>query len=177
MELKLVVVSGKTNKGAVTLRPPIVIGRSRQAELTVAHPMISRRHCEIFEVAGLAMIRDLGSLNGTVVEGQRVRESPLGPGREFSLGPLTFRAEYEYTGELDSLPVARVAPEQGQSGQAGEETPSSPQADPPAAVQPVPSLDASDQVPTEAVGGPNQEEAVVEIVERADAGQEETQEP
>ena len=111
MELKLIVVSGKANKGAVTLKPPIVIGRSRQAELTVAHPMISRRHCEIFETDGLIMIRDLGSLNGTVVEGQRIKESPLCPGNEFSLGPLTFRAEYEYQGDLDSLPAPKIADE------------------------------------------------------------------
>jgi len=109
MEAKLIVVSGKANKGEVALNLPTVIGRSRDVELTVAHPMISRQHCEIYEVDGLLMIRDLGSLNGTVVAGQQIREAPLRPGDELTVGPLTFRAEYEYEGDLDSLPPAKLA--------------------------------------------------------------------
>ncbi len=187
MELKLIVVSGKANKGAVTLKPPIVIGRSRQAELTVAHPMISRRHCEIFETDGLMMIRDLGSLNGTVVEGQRIKESPLCPGNEFSLGPLTFRAEYDYQGDLDSLPAPKIADEvppqpQVQSdqeppaAQTVDETPHFPQVDASAGGQ-LPNFDAWDQAATGAVGEPDQEEAVVEIEELMEVEDEEEEEP
>ena len=95
MEAKLIVVEGKASKGAVALKLPAVIGRSREAGLTVAHPMVSRRHCEIFEVDGLLMIRDLGSLNGTEVAGQRISEAPLLPDDLFTVGPLTFRAVYE----------------------------------------------------------------------------------
>ncbi|OHB68665.1 MAG: hypothetical protein A2V70_07075 [Planctomycetes bacterium RBG_13_63_9] len=106
MEAKLIVVGGKTNKNAVTLKPPSVIGRSREADLTVAHPMVSRRHCEIFEVDGLLMLRDLGSLNGTLVADQRVTEAPLRPNDEFTVGPITFRVVYEYHGDRDSVPAA-----------------------------------------------------------------------
>jgi predicted component of type VI protein secretion system len=175
MELKLFVVSGKANKGSVTLRTPVVIGRSRQAELTVAHPMISRRHCEIFEVGGLLMIRDLGSLNGTMVEGQRIQESPLCPGNEINLGPLTFRAEYQYTGDLASVPAPKLAEEtpsqpQAQSDTEGptfvavNQTPQSPSVDPPAAGRP-PKVGHPDQAVTETVTGPDEDEAVVEIEE------------
>ncbi len=94
MEAKLIVVGGKASKAKIALKLPTVIGRSREAGLTIAHPMISRRHCEVFEADGLLMVRDLGSLNGTVVGGQRVKESPLPPDAEFTVGPLTFRAEY-----------------------------------------------------------------------------------
>jgi len=111
MEAKLIVVSGKANKGEVALNLPTVIGRSRDVKLTVAHPMISRQHCEVYEVDGLLMIRDLGSLNGTVVKGQRISEAPLCPGDELTVGPLTFRAEYEYEGDLDSVPPAKLAEE------------------------------------------------------------------
>jgi hypothetical protein len=105
MEAKLVIVGGKANKRDVLLKLPTVIGRSREADLTVAHPMVSRRHCEVFEVGGLLMLRDLGSLNGTLVGGQRITgEVALRPDDEFSVGPLTFRADYEYAGEIAAAP-------------------------------------------------------------------------
>jgi hypothetical protein len=109
MEAKLVVVGGKANKEEIPLKLPIIIGRSREAGLTISHPMISRRHCEVFEADGLLMIRDLGSLNGTVIGGQQVKESPLPPDGQFTIGPLTFRAEYEYKGDLSKLPAPVLA--------------------------------------------------------------------
>ena len=91
MEAKLLVVGGKTSKDVIPLTLPTVLGRSREAKLTIVHPMISRRHCRLFEKDGLLMIEDLGSLNGTLVAGQRVKETPLPPNGEFTVGPLTFR--------------------------------------------------------------------------------------
>lgn len=105
MDAELIVVGGKASKEAVSLNLPTVIGRSSKASLTVAHPMVSRRHAELFERDGLLMIRDLGSLNGTRVEGERVKEAPLPPGAEFTVGPLTFKAKYEYQGDLSKLPA------------------------------------------------------------------------
>ena len=95
MHAKLVVVGGKANKSQVSFRVPGTIGRSREADLTVAHPMVSRRHCEIVESGGFLKIRDLGSLNGTFVRRKQVREAELQPNDEFTVGPLTFRVEYE----------------------------------------------------------------------------------
>jgi pSer/pThr/pTyr-binding forkhead associated (FHA) protein len=112
MEARLTVVAGKANKKSITLRVPTKIGRSRDADLTIPHPMISRRHCEVFETDGLLMVRDLGSLNGTMVAGRRIKEAPLPPQAEFSVGPLTFRAEYEYAGDLSKLPVPVLAEEE-----------------------------------------------------------------
>ena len=98
------------------MKLPTVIGRSRQATLTVAHPMVSRRHAELFERDGLLMIRDLGSLNGTRIEGQRIKEAPLPPDAEFTIGPLTFQAKYDYKGDLSKLPA--VVPAEESSGDA-----------------------------------------------------------
>jgi pSer/pThr/pTyr-binding forkhead associated (FHA) protein len=110
MEAILIVVGGKITKKAVSLKKlPVVIGRSREARLTISHPMISRQHCEVFERDGLLMVRDLGSSNGTMVGGQRIREAPLPPDGEFSIGPLTFRARYKYSGDLHALPAPILA--------------------------------------------------------------------
>jgi len=125
MQVRLIIVSGKANKGQINLKLPSVIGRSRDAQLTVAHPMVSRRHCELHEVDGLLMIRDLGSLNGVMVGGQRVSESAIRPGDEFVVGPLTFRAAYEYHGDFDSIPPPVLVDEGGDAVEedAHEQTP------------------------------------------------------
>jgi pSer/pThr/pTyr-binding forkhead associated (FHA) protein len=126
MDAKLIVVGGKASKASVSLNLPTVIGRSRQATLTVAHPMVSRRHAELFETAGLLMIRDLGSMNGTRIEGQRVKEAPLPPDAQFAIGPLTFQVKYEYKGDLSKLPATVPAEEpsgDGSTTQAWGESP------------------------------------------------------
>ncbi|HLA85403.1 MAG TPA: FHA domain-containing protein [Thermoguttaceae bacterium] len=104
MQAKLIVVGGKANKREVVLNLPATIGRSRDADLTVGHRMISRQHCEAYLADGVMMIRDAGSLNGTYVGGRRIREAPLLPGSKFTIGPITFRVSYEFSGDRSKLP-------------------------------------------------------------------------
>jgi len=103
MEAKLIVVGGKANKAEVKLTLPAVIGRGRDANLTVAHSTVSRRHCLLYEKEGALIVRDNGSLNGTVIEGERITEAVLRPGDTLTVGPLTFRAEYEHFGVFPDL--------------------------------------------------------------------------
>lgn len=112
MQAKLVVITGKTSKRIVDLALPTVIGRSRGASLTVAHPMVSRRHCEIFEQDGVAIVRDLGSLNGTMLGGRRIEMAALLPDSEFTIGPISFRIHYEYSGDLGRVPVTKFVDEE-----------------------------------------------------------------
>jgi pSer/pThr/pTyr-binding forkhead associated (FHA) protein len=112
MEATLLVVGGKASKKNIPLKLPMVVGRSRKAGLTIAHPMVSRQHCEVFEANGLLMVRDLKSLNGTMVGKQRIKEAPLPPDGELTVGPITFRAQYKYDGDIGALP-APVLAEQG----------------------------------------------------------------
>lgn len=44
------------------------------------------------------MLTDLGSLNGTFCRNRRIQHAPLLPDDQFSIGPLTFKIEYEYGG-------------------------------------------------------------------------------
>jgi predicted component of type VI protein secretion system len=95
MKAKLILVAGKADKGEVRLKLPTIIGRTRDAGLMIAHKTVSRRHCELFERHGMLYVRDSGSLNGTLVDDAPIKESMLKPGHTVTVGPLTFRAEYE----------------------------------------------------------------------------------
>lgn len=61
-------------------RLPFTIGRNDACDLTIESARISREHVRIEQEAGLYMVRDLGSTNGTFVNGVRIKESPLSDG-------------------------------------------------------------------------------------------------
>ena len=110
MEAKLIVVGGKANRSEVPLKLPAMLGRGRDADITVAHPTVSRHHCLIYEVEGALVVKDNGSLNGTIVDGERIEEAVLRPGRTITVGPLTFRAEYAHAGDFPNLGAGRAPP-------------------------------------------------------------------
>ena len=72
------------------LAVPFVIGRSHDANLTIPHPMVSRRHCRIFEENGMFHLQDLGSLNGTCLGQKRITDMELHAGTEFLIGNIRF---------------------------------------------------------------------------------------
>jgi serine/threonine protein kinase len=71
------------------------IGRDQAAEVCLPDPMVSRRHCAIEVKDGSSRLRDLGSANGTIVNGKRVQEGPLNVGDRILAGDtlLTFLGE------------------------------------------------------------------------------------
>lgn len=73
------------------LHPPgLVIGRGTDADLRIDDPGVSRRHAQLRVVdRGNRVdmeIVDLGSTNGIIVNGQRVRQAPVGEGARIELG-------------------------------------------------------------------------------------------
>ena len=65
--------------------PRAIIGRE-VGDLVVADPMCSSKHAELVFANGSVVLRDLGSTNGTWVNGQRVQELQLGPGIKVVIG-------------------------------------------------------------------------------------------
>src|SRR6476646_10244309 len=98
LNAKLVGVGGDVKTAEVELKLPSTIGRGRGTAIVLPHPLVSRQHCELFELNGQLMVRDLGSLNGTFVNNQRITESPLAPNELLTVGTVTFRAVYELEG-------------------------------------------------------------------------------
>jgi hypothetical protein len=72
-----------------------VIGRSRDCDLMLDDPNVSRRHAELRRENGAWVVSDLGSTNGVKVNGRRVNEQPLSPGDEISLGLEKLHFEVE----------------------------------------------------------------------------------
>jgi len=73
----------------------VVLGRSRDCDVRLDDPNVSRRHAELRRQDGGWVVADLGSTNGVKVNGRRVSEAPLTPGDEIVLGleRLTFEVE------------------------------------------------------------------------------------
>ena len=104
LKAKLVVVGGDAKAKEVDLRLPTVIGRGREVSLTLPHPLVSRRHTELFEKDGYLYVKDLGSLNGTYVNNRRIEsEQRLAPNELLTLGNVTFRAMYDAVGNSDVI--------------------------------------------------------------------------
>lgn len=83
---------------------PVIIGRDPKADI-VLHPdsAASRRHAEIYPVAGGWRIRDLGSVNGSEMNGRRLSDEPLGDKDELVVGDNVFVFENK------SPEVSRIA--------------------------------------------------------------------
>lgn len=64
------------------------IGRSEDNQLRLLDPGVSRRHVLVMATPGGYTIRDLGSQNGTYVNGTRVDESPLADGDRITIGEI-----------------------------------------------------------------------------------------
>ncbi|MEK6247011.1 MAG: FHA domain-containing protein [Planctomycetales bacterium] len=91
MDAKLIIFDKDGGKKLIRLKSlPAVLGRGREADLTVAHRLISRAHCEFYEVEGTLCIRDLGSLNGTFVGDTKIKEASLESGDILLIGSAKF---------------------------------------------------------------------------------------
>lgn len=116
-------------QGTITLRighsaaalaegtPPLLIGRDEQSvNLATPDPSVSRRHCEVFLQQGSAFIRDLGSSNGTWINGAPVGQQPvpLQPGQQVFVGHVPLLIEWAGGGQqgatvMGALPADLLA--------------------------------------------------------------------
>ena len=74
-----------------------VLGRSRDVDVQIEDPNVSRRHAEIVQEGSTYWLVDLGSTNGTEVDGRRVQRVRLADGSHFTIGEttVTFSTERE----------------------------------------------------------------------------------
>lgn len=74
------------------LNIPCIIGRGHDSHLKIPDDTISHRHASIFEEPEGIFIQDLGSRNGTLVNGMRMEgKTPIHPGDSIQLGRITIK--------------------------------------------------------------------------------------
>jgi pSer/pThr/pTyr-binding forkhead associated (FHA) protein len=85
------ILAGSREGVQVPLSPtaPLTIGR-RNGELLLDDPLVSGRHCQVLRRGDDWFVQDLGSTNGTMVDGRLVRESVLKPSSELVVGSTRF---------------------------------------------------------------------------------------
>jgi hypothetical protein len=76
-------------------KPRVVIGRSRECEIQLSDPNVSRRHAELRREGAAYWIADLDSTNGIEVNGKRVRRALLSDGDVVTLGSTDVRFSRE----------------------------------------------------------------------------------
>lgn len=90
MLAKLISIDG--DRPIVLGKDVTIVGRKRGVcDVYIDRSSVSKLHCVIVKTDGLLFIRDLGSTNGTKVNGQRVTRGALLPGDELAFANARFR--------------------------------------------------------------------------------------
>jgi adenylate cyclase len=76
------------------LQKKLLIGRRDSCDIALRFPNVSSRHCELEMVDGYWLVRDLGSSNGTKVNGVRIRAKWVLPGDELAVAKHRFKIDY-----------------------------------------------------------------------------------
>ena len=72
------------------LKELTLFGRDEDCDVRLDHKSDSKLHCVIVKTDGVLLLRDLGSTNGTRVNGQRVRRAALSPNDTLAVANLKF---------------------------------------------------------------------------------------
>ncbi|MFO0878789.1 MAG: FHA domain-containing protein [Gemmataceae bacterium] len=100
MKIKLQASFSGRKKTIPLDREVMVIGRSHGNAVRIPSSEVSRRHCRLFEQNGLLMVEDLESVNGTFLNGRRLKSAEVvRPGDRVEVGPVAFIVEYTPSAE------------------------------------------------------------------------------
>lgn len=88
------------------LRDRVVLGRDPSVDLVLRQQRVSRRHCEIRRESGGLVVEDLGSANGTRVNGEPVTRAPLQAGDLLELGNVTVHVGVPEGSSRSTAPAA-----------------------------------------------------------------------
>lgn len=105
--MKVMLVAFKPDGARIDFRvrnERCVIGRDTEADLRIPVGTVSRQHCEVRIDDDEPRVRDLGSSNGTFLNGKRVTESVIDAGDLLRVGPTTF------TVVIDGIPDVVTPP-------------------------------------------------------------------
>src|SRR6202051_195669 len=126
-------ISGKYQGGEFPIQPdkPIVVGRSRDLDMVLVEDMVSRKHARIAMQTDQIWIEDLGSTNGTFVNGEKIKRARLKEGDRVLIGTSILkliagdapREGMDAKRELESVAQARRTSQQRTMSGSIEEVP------------------------------------------------------
>lgn len=91
MGFQLVISEGKeAGREFVFDQASVLIGRTSECDVILYDPGVSRKHARIFSEGNGFFVEDMGSSNGTRVNGETVKKQALKDGDAISLGPVVF---------------------------------------------------------------------------------------
>lgn len=100
MSFQLVIAEGKeAGREFVFDQTSVLIGRTSECDVVLYDPGVSRKHARIFSEGDIYYVEDMGSSNGTKVNGAIVKRRQLTDGDAITLGPVVFN----FSGHEDSL--------------------------------------------------------------------------
>jgi pSer/pThr/pTyr-binding forkhead associated (FHA) protein len=123
-------ISGKYQGGEYPLSEgqEIIIGRSSELDMVLVEEMVSRKHARIALTAGTISIEDLGSTNGTFVNGEKVQQGTLREGDRVLIGTNILKVvaapqDAQARANLKAMAVGRVTAKQQGTVRQTEEAP------------------------------------------------------
>lgn len=97
-------VGGQHHGRSFTLERPRVVGRGADCDIRIDDPAFAERHARLAVHEDQVLLRDLGSAEGTVVNGQAVRNALLQPGDQ-----IVFDAHHRFVVEAPGRPASHEA--------------------------------------------------------------------
>src|SRR5690349_25133443 len=108
MAFQLVIAEGKeAGREFVFEQESVLIGRTSDCDVILYDPGVSRKHARIFSQGEAHFVEDMGSSNGTKVNGSVVKKKQLADGDNITLGPVVFNFSAKIVPE--ELPAPKAA--------------------------------------------------------------------
>lgn len=118
--LRRITDNGETEETALESLP-FTIGRSSDCDLCIESPKVSRKHAAIESLGNRFQIRDLGSTNGTLVNGQRAEKADLNDGDIVVIADLEF--SFLAAAGADRLDTVTMAIDARRGAESSDDTP------------------------------------------------------
>ncbi|GBD36523.1 FHA domain-containing protein FhaA [bacterium HR36] len=120
-EVRISVLNAREPQAFVLRPPEVVIGRGRECDFRIRARDVSRRHCRIIFHPTHVAVEDLGSTNGTIVNGQPVTGSvALKSGDVIRLGSALLKVDFigqteagAHTSSVSRAPLLAQSVEEG----------------------------------------------------------------
>ena len=111
MQVVLVMFRGEGERRSFSLpRDVTVMGRREDCDLRIPLGEVSRKHARLIVDGETLKVEDLGSSNGTFVNGQRVQESQINPGDVIQIGPVLFVVQIDGSPADEDIQAPTFAP-------------------------------------------------------------------